>query len=814
MGEPDRRGTILMLTAVDFFCADEQTEILTVHGWRLHDEVEVGDLVASLNVETGIAGFAPVEQVHRFDATDERMLRIHGKGISALVTADHRWPTWERNRRGGSATMRWRTTRDLTSESMVKRSAPFNLPKASGVRNELVELVGWAWTEGNFRAHGRLHIYQSRSHNPDNCRRITAALTALYGPPGRRTDGRAYWTVSDWGDQRCWRLNRAAAAPVAGALVNKAPAHEWMLCLTQAQLDLLIEVSMLADGTRRVRDLTHEATLTQGDPDRCDAFQFAAILAGHSTSVRTWHQRYRGTEVPMWTVALMGRDTAKPLRQNRVEWVDHTGVVWCPTVEHGTWLCRRDGMVHWTGNCGMGGSSTGLRSAGYDIKVAANHWQRAIETHSANHPDTEHLCADISAIDLRYLPRTDVLWASPICTEVSPAGGHRKRTRQLDLFEEHGHVPTEAFERTRVTFWEVIRAAELFRYPLVMIENVVEAAQWELFDTWLAGMTTLGYTAQFVSVSAAHIGSDTNPPAPQWRDRMYIVFNRKGVPAPDVRPRPLAWCEKCGTDVAAMQWWKRPGRHIGKYDRQYIYVCPEGDHGRVEPYVRPAASAIDWTDVGTRIGDRTRPLAASTMRRVETGLEMLLRGDFDRDFVMSVNNGGSCGRHFGPASRPLPTQLGVVSYLMGGAGDQKGTSVHAPMRTQRASGADFLVTLRRHAKPSSTSDPLATFTGAGFHHGLVIPFRRGSRPYPAVADPLSTMATRDQHGVLTPAINVEDCYFRMLKPREAANAQAFPRHYIIHGNQGEQQMQAGNAVAVNVAHWLGLCGAQALGAAA
>ncbi|MGJ8500972.1 hypothetical protein, partial [Glaesserella parasuis] len=83
----------------------------------------------------------------------------------------------------------------------------------------------------------------------------------------------------------------------------------------------------------------------------------------------------------------MGRDTAKPLRQNRVEWVDHTGVVWCPTVEHGTWLCRRDGMVHWTGNCGMGGSSTGLRSAGYDIKLAANHWQRAIETHSANHPD-------------------------------------------------------------------------------------------------------------------------------------------------------------------------------------------------------------------------------------------------------------------------------------------------------------------------------------------------------------------------------------------------------------------------------------------
>lgn len=66
--------------------------------------------------------------------------------------------------------------------------------------------------------------------------------------------------------------------------------------------------------------------------------------------------------------------------------------------------------------CGAGGSSTGMTDAGYDVKVAANHWERAIETHSANHPDTEHLCADISAIDLRHLPKTDVLWASPTCT--------------------------------------------------------------------------------------------------------------------------------------------------------------------------------------------------------------------------------------------------------------------------------------------------------------------------------------------------------------------------------------------------------------
>lgn len=150
--------------------------------------------------------------------------------------------------------------------------------------------------------------------------------------------------------------------------------------------------------------------------------------------------------------------------------------------------------------CGMGGSSTGLVEAGFTVTVAANHWGRAIETHSANHPTTEHLCADVSQIDLRYLPRTRTLWASPICTEISPAGG-RRRKAQPDLFQKHGHVASEAFERTRVTFWEVIRACEIHRYDAVMVENVVEAVeQWELFPVWLHGMDTLGYNAQFVSI--------------------------------------------------------------------------------------------------------------------------------------------------------------------------------------------------------------------------------------------------------------------------------------------------------------------------
>ena len=54
----------------------------------------------------------------------------------------------------------------------------------------------------------------------------------------------------------------------------------------------------------------------------------------------------------------------------------------------------------------------------------------------------------------------------------------------------------------------------------------------------------------------------------------------------------------------------------------------------------------------------------------------------------------------------------------------------------------------------------------------------------------------------------------MLKPREHLRAQRFPNAYVVLGNQGEQTMQAGNAVSSNVAQWIGERIAAALDGAA
>ncbi|MEU1309441.1 DNA cytosine methyltransferase [Streptomyces cinnamoneus] len=437
--------------------------------------------------------------------------------------------------------------------------------------------------------------------------------------------------------------------------------------------------------------------------------------------------------------------------------------------------------------CGAGGSSTGLVAAGLELRLAANHWQRAIETHAANHQDADHLCADINNYDMRRLPRTDILWASPICTEISPAGG-RKRTRGQIALELDGHVPDAAWERTRATAYDVIRATEVHRYKAVLCENVLEfVTDWELFGWWRSGMEMLGYNSQVISVSSAHIGGEGNAPAPQWRDRIYVVYTRKGIPVPDLRPRPRAWCADCSENVRAVQTW-RNGRRVGKYKQQYDYRCPNARcrHALVEPYVRPAASIIDWDNLGVRIADRAahglRPLAANTLKRIHAGLSQL----GDQRMVLTVNHGGHDGRAFPADAGPLPARTVKI-----------GEAVLTP---PQADGS-FIVELRRNGGARPVTQPVTTVTGQGRHHWLVIPYRNAATR--TTGKPLHTLGTKDSAGLLGPAPALEDCHYRMVQPREQLLAQRFPDDYIVHGNKGEQTMQAGNAVSANVAQWIG-----------
>lgn len=177
---------------------------------------------------------------------------------------------------------------------------------------------------------------------------------------------------------------------------------------------------------------------------------------------------------------------------------------------------------------GAGGSSEGLTQAGIRVVAAANHWPLAVATHQANHPETEHRIANLSEVDWRTFPSTDIAWVSPSCVWHTRSGGRR---RQLSADAERDRTDAGAVDRA--TAFAVVAAAEVHAYPVVLVENVVEFRDWVLYDWWLAGLAALGYRVQELVLDAIDFGHA------QHRRRLFVVATRDGVEI-DLTPPPLA----------------------------------------------------------------------------------------------------------------------------------------------------------------------------------------------------------------------------------------------------------------------------------
>ncbi|MGC5249635.1 DNA cytosine methyltransferase [Gordonia sp. DT219] len=481
--------------------------------------------------------------------------------------------------------------------------------------------------------------------------------------------------------------------------------------------------------------------------------------------------------------------------------------------------------------CGAGGSSTGaIQVPGVSVRVASNHWQLAVETHNTNHAEADHICADLSQIDPRYFPTTDILWASPECTNHSVAKGRKRVGSQPDMFGDL--LPDEAAQRSRATMWDVPRFAEVHKYQAVIVENVVDAWHWPPFSAWLSAMDSYGYDHKIVFLNSMH-AQRLGPGAPQSRDRMYVVFWRKGNRVPDLHrvTRPNAVCPECGP-VAAMQSWKRTDRAPwGRYRAQYVYRCPSVKcrNQIVEPLFRPAADIIDWSLEGTRIGDRAKPLAAKTMARIQAGIDRYW-GPFItehtheyrvRDVDMPLQTVRASGNHFGLAV-PVEGREGKQAQPI--------TQPSRTMTTRNETGLAFIAELRGGgSKHRPVSEPLCTVTASGNHHGLVMPYYGQSVPQSAdralptvttverhallmrnntargdqgqmstpVDEPIRTVTTTGHQSLLDadrPTLDIDDVRFRMLEPSEIIAAMDFPREYVVLGNRREQVRMAGNAV--------------------
>lgn len=457
---------------------------------------------------------------------------------------------------------------------------------------------------------------------------------------------------------------------------------------------------------------------------------------------------------------------------------------------------------------GAGGSSTGMAQNPFvKIRYAANHNQLAINVHNINHPGADHACVDLHLEDPAFFPRVDIAWFSPECTKWSQGNSMPLPNIEEGLFEDP--LSNDAALRSRLLMFDVLRYAEHHRYRSMIIENVVDIATQPKYrlawTTWKKDLRKLGYKFRVVSLNSMH-AQRFGDPAPQSRDRIYIVCWLEGDRAPDVDKilRPLAWCPRCAEMIESQQAWKN-GRTVGRYRQQYVYVHAACGT-QVEPGYLPAAAAIDWTILGTRIGERDKPLADKTRARIAAGIARYWRpftleaagNTFERrpgvrtwpaDAVLTTLHTtaskalaipveGREGVDARPMGLPFRTQTtrhetAMVTPVAGNLGHQSGPQCGEATRAdvfngvycaceRGTPGVDMrgagppplhvsLMGSRTDRSARPVDSELRTVTAEGNNDYLLSPYYGRSDTARPVDQPIGTLTTHDKYALVAPA---------------------------------------------------------------
>lgn len=169
---------------------------------------------------------------------------------------------------------------------------------------------------------------------------------------------------------------------------------------------------------------------------------------------------------------------------------------------------------------GAGGSSFGASQADPEVQIMAglDFCPNASETYKCNFPQSQHILQDIGQVSPRELYQQigniDLILASPECTNHSCAKGSAPRC-----------------EESKLTAFQVLRFAEVFKPKWIVIENVVQMKTWSRHPELLEKLWELGYFVREEKLNSMYFG------VPQSRRRLFLLCSRtgKGKPlSPDI----------------------------------------------------------------------------------------------------------------------------------------------------------------------------------------------------------------------------------------------------------------------------------------
>lgn len=435
--------------------------------------------------------------------------------------------------------------------------------------------------------------------------------------------------------------------------------------------------------------------------------------------------------------------------------------------------------------CGCGGMATGGVRA-LDARQIAhegwaiNHWPCAVQTMQSNHPHVHVMEMDLTTvIPSEVIPcrHLDHLHASPSCTHHSRAKGGRPRSNQL---RAQPNLVLDWLDDIDVSFLSIENVPEFMEWgPLDYYGRPIERLKGANFKAWVHSIEARNYIVEWNVVNCADYGDATT------RQRFFLKAVKRG---------------------RGKIHWPRP-THAEHPETDLWGFTPQ-------PW-RGARDCLDLNDTGTSIFNRSRPLAANTLRRIAIGAQKYWGINLE-PFIVRFNRNCDAESINAPIScvtvkehHALCTPI-ILDHFKGGEIQDGSRPIGAQTTHDRFSVLQPLVlgqqggaTFRPVNRPCPT---IATGGAIRVATPVILDMSRpggnDSGHIRSANQPLQTLTTCDAVQGCFPVLadgRIVDIRIRMLKPSELAAAHSFPSGYVITGNRGEQVKQIGNSVPVRTA---------------
>lgn len=344
--------------SANYWCVDQNTECLTKRGWVKHYDLGPGDQIYTVNPDSGIAEFCPLQGVYSKLVKEKILYEMNGRGFQAVVTEDHRWGTTHKQRlKKNDQSLTLKHTIELKQHDLIPLVRDCgDFAEKSKYCPLFSELVGWVISDGTLHTIGSgrgITVYQSEFANSDKCERIRFLLNCLSSNHREMVvDGIVHFVF------------RGELAEEIRKCVgdSKGLIPEFILSLDKKSTESLMEGLLLGDGgmqgfsaDRKVGN-RYFSTIRERE---ASMFSMLAARCGYAT---TTHKRWdktsefmvkRGVEREGRWIFIVNLRKSKYTRVQNIKFerTFYSGVIWCPKTKNQTFLARRNGTTYLTGNC-------------------------------------------------------------------------------------------------------------------------------------------------------------------------------------------------------------------------------------------------------------------------------------------------------------------------------------------------------------------------------------------------------------------------------------------------------------------------------